>query len=104
MIASELWKEIQKKVLEPERKSGVRLWWVRIVAGRFSIPGLPDVWICYEGLFMVWELKRDTEDKLRPKQKWIMDKIRAAGGITGTVRTVGDARALLARAHTLALR
>lgn len=101
MIARKLWEDVQRHVLLPEKKKGVGLWWVRIVAGRFSIPGLPDVFLCYEGRFLAWELKRDEADKLRPKQRWIMQRIKDAGGLVGTVRSVEDARALVAEARRL---
>lgn len=53
----------------------------------FSKKGLPDVFICYCGRFLVWELKVNN-NKTTPIQNYFLKKIENAGGIARIVTPV----------------
>jgi hypothetical protein len=58
--------------------------------------GLPDLICCYRGQFVAFEVKTpSTLDNVSPKQAYVHQKIRRAGGICAVPASVGDAMAVL---------
>lgn len=49
-----------------------------------SVRGIPDVLICYQGMFYAWELKTE-KGKLDPLQEHVLNNIKLAGGIARVV-------------------
>jgi hypothetical protein len=68
--------------VQAELKKFPNLWFVKIqmVATR----GIPDILICYKGLFIAAELKVG-KNKLTELQQFTLDKITNAGGKSWTV-------------------
>lgn len=57
--------------------------------------GIPDLLICYRGVFIGAEVKQPGA-KLRPAQRVVLREIYDAGGIAAVLETVGQADKLLA--------
>jgi hypothetical protein len=86
-----------KKVLESSFKKNKvnkaldkipRLFHFSMMPGSFA--GIPDKIICYRGRFIAWEIKRSKQDADKERQghalqKWIIQKIADAGGLSRIV-------------------
>jgi hypothetical protein len=70
------------------------VWHFKVHGGMFQQAGVPDIVGCKNGRFFALEVKTEagTPTKL---QEYVMNKIKAAGGISGVVRSVEDAKRLL---------
>ena len=68
--------------------------------GPYGTSGVPDIIVCYKGLFLGMECKLPG-GRLTELQKRAIHKINAAGGIAGRVESVADARAMIQRADDL---
>ena len=64
--------------------------------GQFGTAGLPDIIVCYKGRFIALEVKTAT-GKTSVLQAVNINRIRAAGGIAEIVRSVEEARAVIAK-------
>ncbi len=70
-------------------------WWVKI-HGSAYMAGIPDILGCYEGRFVAIEVKRpDTSYGVTPRQQLNLDRIAAAGGLSGVATSVAEALLLL---------
>jgi hypothetical protein len=47
-----------------------------------ALLGIPDYLGCVQGRFVAIELKKDKKEKLTRIQRYVMDKIQEAGGLT----------------------
>ena len=56
--------------------------------------GIPDLLVCYTGLFIGAEVKQPG-GKLRPAQRVLLHEIYVAGGVAAVLETVGQAVTLL---------
>lgn len=56
--------------------------------------GLPDLIVCYRGLFVAFEVKTPS-GKVSPRQRYVMRNIMGAQGVVTVPRSVTDARAVL---------
>jgi hypothetical protein len=64
--------------------------------GLYGTEGIPDLIVCYKGRFVSFEVKTAT-GKVSVLQQVTINRIRAAGGIAEIVRSVDEARAVLAK-------
>ena len=64
--------------------------------GQFGAAGIPDIIVCYKGRFIALEVKTE-KGKLTVLQAVTIRKIKAAGGTAEVVRSVDDAKAVLAK-------
>lgn len=72
----------------------------KVHGGPTMMVGLPDLIMCYRGVFIGMEVKM-PEGKVAVIQERRIEEIRTAGGIAGVVRSVSDAMALLDDADAL---
>lgn len=56
--------------------------------------GLPDLIVCYRGLFVAFEVKTPS-GKVSPRQRYVMRNIMGAQGVVTVPRSVADASAVL---------
>ena len=78
------------------RATGASLWWVKIAAGPFQIPGLPDVICGVAGRFFALELKHpDGSGTLSPKQSACLRALSAAGAATLIAISVVEVETML---------
>jgi hypothetical protein len=93
--------------MQPERRLVNRI--VRYLEGRGARPfkiqgeegsyqeaGIPDLLVCYRGLFVGLEVKMPG-NKASPSQLHVMRTIEKAGGITAVVYSVEEVEKLLAK-------
>ncbi len=60
--------------------------------GPTMMAGLPDITACVEGLYVGLEVKHPhTRNDLSPRQLYVHDKIREAGGFVAVVCSVAEA-------------
>lgn len=72
--------------------------WARKIAGGPTQAGLPDVLAAYRGHFIGLEVKMPgKEHRVTPLQQQTLDSMKAAGGITAVVTTVGQVDRILDR-------
>lgn len=64
--------------------------------GQFGVAGLPDIILCLNGRFIALEVKTE-KGKVSVLQEITLKKIRNAGGIAEVVRSVDEARAVIAK-------
>ena len=70
----------------------------KIHGGAMMMAGLPDVIVCAEGLFIGIETKHhETRGGTSPRQDFIHDQIRLAGGHAQVAVTPGEAVAVVRR-------
>jgi len=67
--------------------------------GQYGTAGIPDIILCYKGLFVAFEAKVGR-NKLTKLQEATIAQIQAAGGYALVVRSVTDARALISAMDT----
>ena len=67
---------------------GLACCWFFKVSDRFT-SGIPDFIGCYRGRFFAIEVKRQG-GKPRMLQEYIIDKIKSAGGLAGTIDNISD--------------
>jgi hypothetical protein len=72
----------------------VGAWEVKIWGNQYMRKGIPDILCCYKGRFIALEIKRPGEvpDKL---QKYELEQIRKAGGITEVVFSKNDVKEIM---------
>lgn len=67
---------------------------IKIAAGEYQAAGLPDVIACINGKFVAIEFKRiltiSRKPKVTPLQKYYLDAIKAAGGISCVLSWIDD--------------
>ena len=71
-----------------------RSFWIKIWSGPFQVAGFPDLLGCVKGRFYALEVKT-SKGKPSELQIRVMKRIKLAGGITGVVRSVDEALALV---------
>lgn len=70
--------------------------WFKVHGGPSQMAGIPDILGCYQGHFYGIEMKAPgKENNVSPKQKFVMDRIRAAGGTVGVASSWEDVEAIL---------
>ena len=68
--------------VQDKLKQVPELWVVKIQ--QVALRGIPDLLICYKGMFYAWELKTE-KGKLDPLQEHVLNNIKLAGGIARVV-------------------
>lgn len=68
--------------------------------GMFSVAGIPDVIACYHGRFFAFEAKRQKGGVTTKLQRYIIEKIRDAGGVAEVVTTLEEVDLCLGREPT----
>lgn len=64
----------------------------------FQEAGIPDILVCYRGLFVGIEVKQPgAERNVSPRQHYVLRQIEAAGGATAVVTSVGEVARLLSK-------
>jgi penicillin-binding protein-related factor A (putative recombinase) len=86
---------VVKKTIEQLRKRGG--FWFKVHGSPMQLAGIPDIIGCYRGRFIAFEAKRDATGKPTAIQAYMMEKIRAAGGIATLIYTPEMALARLDR-------
>jgi len=86
---------IVKKVMTMIRTRGG--WCAKIHGGPFQTRGIPDILACYRGLFIGFEVKRDSSKLPTALQLAEIEGIRRAGGIALPIHSVKMAEAMLDR-------
>lgn len=82
-----------------ERLRGEGWFCFKVHGSEAMMSGLPDIIVCAEGLFIGLETKNpETRTHVSPRQRYVHEKIRQAGGIAvvvtspeGAVRAINDA-------------
>lgn len=70
--------------------------WARKIAGGPTQSGLPDVLACYRGHFIGLEVKMPgKENRVTVLQQETLESMRASGGVTAVVTTVGQVDRIL---------
>lgn len=65
------------------------------IAGNAFQTGVPDILVCYKGLWIALEVKA-ADGSLRPMQRIRIRRIRKAGGIAEEVRSVEKVKDIIA--------
>ena len=86
---------LQRKIQAVFTKAGARPIKIQASEDSHQEVGLPDLVICYRGLFIGAEVKQPGE-KLRPLQRVVLNEIYEAGGVAAVLETVEQAESLLA--------
>lgn len=60
--------------------------------------GIPDILMLYENKFYAFEVKVPGQDA-RDMQRYILNRINAAGGAAGVVRSINDVKKILGEGH-----
>ncbi len=79
------------------------LWYFKVHGHGMQKPGVPDLVICYKGIFIAPEVKVPGNGPSRI-QTHVMGEIDAARGITGCVYSVEELKGMIARGEDMALR
>lgn len=87
-------KAIQKQITNYLTKH--KIWWVKFQAGMYTRSGVPDLLVCYRGLFVALEVKT-PKGKVTEIQRLEMEKIRLSSGEAYVVRFPADVITLLAK-------
>jgi hypothetical protein len=66
------------------------LFYFKVHGSEFMMAGLPDLIVCYKVLFFGLELKMPRKEPT-PRQRYVANRIRRAGGISVVVRSVEEA-------------
>ncbi len=65
------------------------IYYFSAAAGPFSVHGVPDIIVCYKGLFIGIEVKAPgKENNLTPNQRQHLDRINSSGGIAFVASSV----------------
>ena len=75
-------------------KSIPNTWCAKIHGGPFQQAGIPDIVGCHRGRLFALEVK-SGRGKASKIQNIVMEKIAAAGGIVGIVRSLEDVKVLI---------
>lgn len=70
---------------------------VKIHGSPLQEGGLPDIFCCYRGRFVAFEVKRAEGIEPSPLQQFQMNRVRVAGGVATLTHTVERAEAILNR-------
>ncbi len=72
-------------------------WWFVPVSNGMGMHGIPDIIVCYKGLFIGLETKAPGKEKnVTPLQRMQLDKINHAHGYGRVVSSVAEVRQLIA--------
>lgn len=71
------------------KTGGDPIWWIKIHGSPIQVAGVPDLLICFHGLFVGLEIKA-TLGRATKLQVHRMAEIEQAGGTTEVVRSVED--------------
>lgn len=88
-LEQEVKKEVEEEITRMMRL-GLPIIYRRISSTILS--NFPDLLICYKGIFVGVELKRDEKTKARQGQYFEMEKIQRAGGICRVIGSVKEFR------------
>ncbi len=99
-------KQLQARVWKAVIELRPEAWLFHPVGGPFQVPGVPDLLMCIDGMFIGMELKfphpgESTEHaraRATPQQRSQIKRINAAGGMAGVVTSVEEALDLIHRA------
>jgi len=72
--------------------------WAQKICDRFT-SGLPDMFLCCWGIFVVMEGKTPQNKKKNPLQDYTLERIRRAGGVAGKYHNVEEARQMILEAR-----
>jgi hypothetical protein len=86
---SRLSREIQKAL----RKRGAFCF--KVHGSEYMMAGLPDIIVCYRGMFIALETKTPEGKDPTRRQRYVHDRINNADGVVSVPRTVADALAVL---------
>lgn len=100
--------KLQEAIVKRIKEEWPQAWVFHPVGGPFQQVGVPDLLICVEGMLIGMEIKHqkpgETEGHARLRttatQRHTIKKINAAGGMAGTVLSVGEAVGMVRRAFT----
>lgn len=89
---------LSRKIQETLRAQGYFCF--KVHGSEMMMAGLPDIIVCAHGLFIGLETKNpETREDVSPRQAYVHDKIRQAGG--GAIVVCSPAEALKAVADTI---
>lgn len=85
---------LSKKIAAAIRRRGG--WAVKIVGGPRQAAGLPDIFVCYRGIFVAFEVKLPGKEKnLTEIQANTLANIKRADGEAHMITTIAQAMAVL---------
>lgn len=84
-------KVVVKNIMEALRNKGG--FWFKTHGDVYQMVGLPDILGCYKGRFIGIEVKRPSrkDSGVSKIQKYVISKIKEAGGIAGVATSVEEA-------------
>jgi Holliday junction resolvase len=85
---------LQRQIQDILKREGAFVF--KVHGSEYMMAGLPDLVVCYRGLFIGLEVKMQ-EGHQSARQIYVESQIRDAGGISLVVRSVRDVLAILAR-------
>lgn len=88
---------LSRKIMEALRQEyGRDLWCFKVPGGPLVPVGTPDIIGCVYGCLFALETKMPRKDSQpSERQRYMLSRIRAAGGIVGVPRSVPDALAIV---------
>lgn len=89
---------IQAAIIRQAKKRGA--WILNTHGSQFGRSGVPDLVLCYRGMFVAMEVKQPGKQP-RPLQKHEIKMIRGAGGFAEVVTSVTEAMHILDRVDDL---
>lgn len=91
---------MKEKAIENKIKAYLKtidgLFYFKEHGGLYGRAGLPDIIVCFNGLFIGLEVKTDSGE-LTPLQSATIKRIRDCGGIAEVVRSVEDVINIISR-------
>ena len=70
--------------------------WYKIHGGPYQEAGIPDIVGVYKGQFCAFEVKRPAKrDNVTLNQQYQLDRLKAAGAITGVVTSVEEVKKIM---------
>lgn len=88
----------EKSIVEAIKRylDSVGAWHVKTHGGTVGRVGIPDLLVCYRGLFIALEVKKPKVGKVSVVQRVEIEKIRKAGGEAHVVTSVAEVEAIIA--------
>jgi Holliday junction resolvase len=80
-------KDIQKEMIE-WLKGQEGIYWIKTAGSAFQRPGIPDLIMCVDGIFVALEIKRNKKAVVSLAQVREIGKINAAGGFACVVTSI----------------
>ena len=90
-------KDIQAAILRWLRER-TRSFTIKLAAGPYTLPGIPDILHIEKGRAIFIEVKRPGENPT-PLQIKVMDRLLEAGAVVGVARSVEDAKQIVGDDH-----